>query len=124
MRSLVVSLIVHEKITTTEAKAKSLRPIIEKMVTKARVNTIPNVRLLQSRLNNNREVVKKLVQGARRGDQSSASRTDRNTPPTPPIPPTRESHRVRAAASIAPEPRQRPRGCRTDVDPWRVRNGR
>jgi large subunit ribosomal protein L17 len=62
MRSLVVSLIVHEKITTTEAKAKSLRPIIEKMVTKARVNTIPNVRLLQSRLNNNREVVKKLVQ--------------------------------------------------------------
>jgi large subunit ribosomal protein L17 len=61
MRSLVVSLIVHEKITTTEAKAKALRPVIEKMVTKARTNTIPNVRLLQSRLNNNRTAVKKLI---------------------------------------------------------------
>lgn len=60
IRSLVVSLIVHEKITTTEAKAKSLRPIVEKMVSKARVNTIPNVRLLQSRLNNNKTVIKKL----------------------------------------------------------------
>mgnify|MGYP001764493092 CR=1 FL=1 len=61
MRSLVVSLIVHEKITTTEARAKSLRPVIEKMVTKARVDSVPTMRLLQSRLNNNRSAVQKLM---------------------------------------------------------------
>ena len=61
IRSLVVSLVSHEKITTTEAKAKALRPIVEKMISKARENTVANVRLIKSRLNNNTEITSKLV---------------------------------------------------------------
>ncbi len=61
MRSLVVSLVTHEKIMTTEAKAKALRPLIEKMISRARENTVANVRLIKSRLNNNVEITNKLV---------------------------------------------------------------
>ncbi len=50
MRTLVGSLILREKIKTTEAKAKSLRPIIEKMVTRAKVDSVANRRLLAERL--------------------------------------------------------------------------
>ena len=32
-RNMVTSLLLHEKITTTDAKAKELRPIAEKMIT-------------------------------------------------------------------------------------------
>jgi ribosomal protein L17 len=37
MRSLMRSLIIHERISTTEAKAKELRPIIEKLITQFRL---------------------------------------------------------------------------------------
>lgn len=36
MRSLAYSLVKHERIVTTTAKAKALRPFIEKLVTKAK----------------------------------------------------------------------------------------
>ena len=62
MRSLMVSLIVHEKITTTEAKAKELRPAIEKLVTKARTGTLAARRDILSRLDNNNRATKKLVE--------------------------------------------------------------
>lgn len=61
MRSLAVSLIAHEKITTTEAKAKAIRPMVEKMITKAREATIADVRLLKARLGNNSTATEKLV---------------------------------------------------------------
>lgn len=61
IHSLVVALITHGKITTTLARAKTLRPIIEKMVTKARIQTVANVRLLRSRLNNNLKITNRLV---------------------------------------------------------------
>ncbi len=61
MRSLVLSLLTHEKIMTTEAKAKALRPMVEKMITKAREGTIPVVRLIKSRLYNNIDITNKLV---------------------------------------------------------------
>ena len=36
IRQLAISMILHERLTTTEAKAKSLRPVVEKLVTIAR----------------------------------------------------------------------------------------
>jgi len=50
MRSLALSLIDHEKIKTTEAKAKELRPFIEKLVTIGRKNTLAARRIVVSRL--------------------------------------------------------------------------
>lgn len=60
MRSLLKSLILHERISTTEAKAKELRPAIEKMVTRARVDTVANRCLVSSRLGNDQKAVRKL----------------------------------------------------------------
>lgn len=60
MRSLARSLIIHESIATTEAKAKELRPIIEKLVTASRTNSVANRRLVAARLGNDDEAVKKL----------------------------------------------------------------
>ena len=44
MANLVASLIAAEGIVTTEAKAKALRPIAEKMITKARKGGVHNHR--------------------------------------------------------------------------------
>jgi large subunit ribosomal protein L17 len=60
MRSLARSLILHEGISTTEAKAKELRPFIEKIVSTGRVDSVANRRLVASRLGNDAEVVKKV----------------------------------------------------------------
>jgi len=49
-RNLANQLILHEKIVTTEAKAKAVKPILEKLVTKAKINTIHNRRLLLKKL--------------------------------------------------------------------------
>lgn len=43
-RSLVTSFIIYEKIKTTQAKAKSLRPIAEKMITLAQKDNLHNRR--------------------------------------------------------------------------------
>ncbi len=50
MYSLTAALVDKEKITTTEAKAKELRPIVEKMITTARKNTVYSRRLIERRL--------------------------------------------------------------------------
>ena len=48
MRSLVINLIKTEKMKTTEAKAKELRPFVEKLVTKAKIGDLSKRRLVAS----------------------------------------------------------------------------
>lgn len=59
MRSLARSLVIHETISTTEAKAKELRPFVERLVTYAKKNTLASRRLAQTKLQDP-EAVKKL----------------------------------------------------------------
>src|ERR1700754_4495865 len=58
MRSLARSLIIHESISTTEAKAKELRPFIEKIISHRRHDTVANRRLVSARLGNDAAVKK------------------------------------------------------------------
>lgn len=50
MRSLARNLVNEGRITTTLAKAKSLRPFVEKLVTKAKTGTLASRRLVNSRI--------------------------------------------------------------------------
>jgi large subunit ribosomal protein L17 len=50
LKSLALSLVMNKKIKTTEAKAKELRPFVEKLVTKAKVKTLASRRILTSRI--------------------------------------------------------------------------
>jgi large subunit ribosomal protein L17 len=59
LRSLARSLVLHERITTTEAKAKELRPFVEKLVTESKKNTLAGRRNVVTRLGS-QEAVKKL----------------------------------------------------------------
>jgi large subunit ribosomal protein L17 len=49
-KSLISSLVLNEKIKTTEAKAKAIKPEIEKLVTKAKKNEEGSRRVLQKGL--------------------------------------------------------------------------
>ncbi len=49
-RNMAAALIKHEQITTTLAKAKELRPYVEKLVTLAKKGGLSNRRLAQARL--------------------------------------------------------------------------
>lgn len=59
-RNLSSSLIIKEKISTTESKAKELRPTVEKFITRAKNNTLANQRLLLRDFSE--KVVKKLLE--------------------------------------------------------------
>lgn len=56
-RSQAVNLITHKKIVTTKAKAKALKPEIEKLITKAIHNRPSADRLLQQRLSQPKAVI-------------------------------------------------------------------
>ncbi|MBI5913095.1 50S ribosomal protein L17 [Candidatus Azambacteria bacterium] len=58
LKALMTALITNGKIKTTEAKAKEVRPRIEKMVSKAKVKDINTVRLIRRTFAEN--VTKKL----------------------------------------------------------------
>jgi len=63
LRSLAISLIDHESIKTTEAKAKELRPFIEKIVTKGKKDSVWVRRILISKLGSGAESsVKKVIE--------------------------------------------------------------
>lgn len=61
MKSLAISLVRHEKIKTTEAKAKELRPMIEKLVTRANDGTLASRNIIRARLMNQNPETKKLA---------------------------------------------------------------
>lgn len=61
IRSLAVALITYEKIKTTEARAKELRPYIEKLITKARNGDVASRRFIRARLGNQETLANKLV---------------------------------------------------------------
>jgi len=50
MKALVTALISYGKIKTTSAKAKALRPEMEKMITRAKVKNPHNLRLIRKTL--------------------------------------------------------------------------
>jgi large subunit ribosomal protein L17 len=56
--SLANALIISDKMKTTEAKAKAIRPFIERLVTKAKANSLASRRLVLSRLKNETSVKK------------------------------------------------------------------
>lgn len=66
-RTLAKQLIEYEKIETTLTKAKDLRSVVEKMITKAKIANIKSekkiatIRLLSSRLHNDETKALKLV---------------------------------------------------------------
>ena len=73
LRGLALSLIEHEKIQTTEAKARELRPYIEKLITRSKKDTIHSRRLISSTLGEPKtDMVKKLF------DTISKRYADRN----------------------------------------------
>lgn len=60
LRSLALNLIVREKITTTEAKAKELRPFVERLITRSKGQTLATKRFLVTQVG--QEGSKKLIE--------------------------------------------------------------
>jgi large subunit ribosomal protein L17 len=60
LKSLACSLIRDEKIVTTEAKAKELRPFIERMVTHGKKDSVTSRRLINSKIGS-KEMTDKLI---------------------------------------------------------------
>jgi large subunit ribosomal protein L17 len=58
LRNMAASLIKHEQITTGLAKAKELRPYVEKLITLAKKGGLSNRRLAQSRLMDDAQLTK------------------------------------------------------------------
>jgi large subunit ribosomal protein L17 len=60
LRSLARSLILRGGITTTEARAKELRPFVEKLVTKSKTDTVTARRTVAGRLGDQTQALSKL----------------------------------------------------------------
>ncbi|QGP79136.1 50S ribosomal protein L17 [Sphingobium sp. CAP-1] len=58
LRNLAASLIKHEQILTGTAKAKELRPYVEKLITLAKKGGLSNRRLAHARLQDDAQLVK------------------------------------------------------------------
>lgn len=61
LRSLARSLILQERITTTETRAKALRPLIERLVSRNKVKSLAARRSAVSTLGNSKDAAKKLA---------------------------------------------------------------
>ena len=60
LRSLARSLVLHEGIVTTVAKAKELRPFVERLVTAGKQDSVASRRLISARLGSAPDAVSKL----------------------------------------------------------------
>lgn len=124
-KSLVRSLILKEKITTTTTKAAATRPIFEKLLTKAKVGTVAKIREIHGFLGDN-TLVSKLVHeiaprykdvvggytkivryGSRRGDNAtmvvwSLTKQQASTQPKNPSKETPETKAVAASKAAKP----------------------
>ncbi len=61
LRGLALSLITEGAISTTEAKARELRPYVERLITRAKQDTVTSRRLVAARLGQpSQEVLQKL----------------------------------------------------------------
>lgn len=60
-RSLISSLFIREKIKTTEAKAKAIKPIAEKLVTTAKKGTLASRRSIAATLMNDTTLTEKII---------------------------------------------------------------
>ena len=58
MNSLVLNFLVREKIKTTLPKAKELRPMVEKLITRAKAGDLATRRLMIAKFGRSREVKK------------------------------------------------------------------
>jgi len=58
LKSLCRSLVIRGKMTTTEAKAKEIRPMIEKLITKAKAPTLASRRSLVASLGDEKTAAK------------------------------------------------------------------
>ncbi len=47
-RTLVSDVVLHEGVSTTEAKAKAIKPLVERMITRGKVNTVAARRYLMT----------------------------------------------------------------------------
>ncbi len=54
LKTMAVSLLIRERMTTTEAKAKELRPYVEKLITKGKSGTLAARRLVSEKLGKSR----------------------------------------------------------------------
>jgi large subunit ribosomal protein L17 len=61
LRGLATSVILYEKVKTTEAKAKAVQPIVERLITVSRSGSVSDRRRLSAKLYGE-NVVKKLVE--------------------------------------------------------------
>lgn len=60
-RSLIENLITHEEIKTTEGKAKAVKVLVDKLISKAKIGSLHIRRQISAFLPSNKKVVNKLI---------------------------------------------------------------
>ncbi len=75
LRNLIESLIIHEEIKTTESKAKTLKQLVDKLITKAKIGSLHVRRQIFSFLPNKKAVNKLVEEIAPRFKQRTAGFT-------------------------------------------------
>lgn len=62
LRGLVQSIVLYEKVKTTQAKAKAVKPLVEKLVTTGKADTLTNRRKLLAFFGQQELPVKKILE--------------------------------------------------------------